>query len=87
MLLYNILFYICVEFKCFVFFYVCEGIPVVIVLFNVAVLALFDSEDGSDMFVRNVGRSPNYTALQPGRPYFIQEIVSDNFVMSREEGS
>jgi hypothetical protein len=26
---------------------------------------LFDSEDGSDMFLRNVGLSPDYTALQP----------------------
>jgi hypothetical protein len=32
-------------------------------------LCLFvDSEDGSDIFSRNIGLSPNYTALQPGRP-------------------
>jgi hypothetical protein len=74
---------------CRVCFYVCEGVPVVIVLFNVAVLSLFDPKDGSDMFLRNVGRSPNYTALQPGRPYsyFVQDFVSDNFVTSREERS
>jgi hypothetical protein len=26
---------------------------------------LFDPEDGGDMFLRNVGLSPNYTALHP----------------------
>jgi hypothetical protein len=28
---------------------------------------LFDSEDG-DMFLRNIGIFPKYTALRPGRP-------------------
>jgi hypothetical protein len=28
---------------------------------------LFDTEDGGDMFLRNVGLSPDYTALQPRR--------------------
>jgi hypothetical protein len=31
---------------------------------------LFNAEDGGDMFLRNVGLSPNYKALQPRRPYF-----------------
>jgi hypothetical protein len=31
---------------------------------------LFDSEDGGDMFLRIVGLSPNYTALQPSMPYY-----------------
>jgi hypothetical protein len=30
---------------------------------------LFDPEDGRDTFVRNVGLSSNYTALQPIRPF------------------
>lgn len=29
----------------------------------------FDPEDGGNMFIRNVGFSPNYTVLQPRRPY------------------
>jgi hypothetical protein len=28
---------------------------------------LFDPEEGSDLFLRNVGLSPKYTALQPTR--------------------
>jgi hypothetical protein len=30
---------------------------------------LFDPEDGVDIFLRNVGLSPNYTALLLTRPY------------------
>jgi hypothetical protein len=30
---------------------------------------LLDPEDGGHILLRNVGLSPNYTALQPGRPY------------------
>jgi hypothetical protein len=29
----------------------------------------FGPEDGGDMFIRNVGLSPIYTASQPRRPY------------------
>jgi hypothetical protein len=29
---------------------------------------LFDTEDGGYMYLQNVGLSPNYTMLQPGRP-------------------
>jgi hypothetical protein len=30
---------------------------------------LFDPEDADDLFLRNVVLNPNYTALQPRRPY------------------
>jgi hypothetical protein len=30
---------------------------------------LFEPEGGGNMFLRNVGLSPNYTELQPIRPY------------------
>jgi hypothetical protein len=30
---------------------------------------LLNSEDGGDMFLRNVELSPNYTALKPTKPY------------------
>jgi hypothetical protein len=30
---------------------------------------LFDPEDGGDMLLRNMGLSPNYMELQPGRLY------------------
>jgi hypothetical protein len=37
---------------------------------NGALLVLFNPEDGSDMFVRNVGRlSADYTALHPRSQY------------------
>jgi hypothetical protein len=29
----------------------------------------FNSEDGGNQFLRNVGLSPNYMVLQPRRPY------------------
>jgi hypothetical protein len=31
---------------------------------------LFDAKDGGDVLLRNVGPSPKYTELQPGKPYF-----------------
>jgi hypothetical protein len=31
---------------------------------------IFKPEDGGDMFFRNVGLSPNYTAFQPMEPKF-----------------
>jgi hypothetical protein len=35
---------------------------------------LFDLEDGGKMFMRNVGFSPNYGAMQPRRPYSSKAI-------------
>jgi hypothetical protein len=35
----------------------------------------FDPENGGDMFLRNVGLSPNYTALKPITPYSSQSTV------------
>jgi hypothetical protein len=40
---------------------------------------LFDFEDEGDMFLRNFGLSPNYTALQP-RKSDIQHSVSGHYV-------
>jgi hypothetical protein len=34
----------------------------------------FDLEDGGDMFLRNVGLSPNYTALQARRMFLDSKI-------------
>jgi hypothetical protein len=34
---------------------------------------LFDLEDGGEMFLRNVGLSPNYAASQPKTPYSLSE--------------
>jgi hypothetical protein len=35
---------------------------------------LFGPEDGGDIFLQNIGLIPNYTALQPTRPFL---TVSD----------
>jgi hypothetical protein len=37
---------------------------------------LFDPENGGDMLLRKVGLSPNYTLLQPRRPYCTYHIVT-----------
>jgi hypothetical protein len=34
----------------------------------------FEQEDGDDISHQNVEHSPNYTALQPGRPYPSSDI-------------
>jgi hypothetical protein len=36
----------------------------------------FDPEDGGDMFLRNIGLSPIYAALQPRRYYSILFVVT-----------
>jgi hypothetical protein len=36
---------------------------------------LFDPDVGGDIFVRNVGHSPNYTALQPRNPFSIARML------------
>jgi hypothetical protein len=38
---------------------------------------LFDPENGSDMLLRNVRLFPNYTGLQPRRPYSRENLISD----------
>jgi hypothetical protein len=37
---------------------------------------LFDPEDGDDIFLRNIGFSPNYTALQPRGPQIFVLSIS-----------
>jgi hypothetical protein len=39
------------------------------------ILSLFNPEDGGDIFFRNVGLSPNYTALQPGEPKSVVTLI------------
>jgi hypothetical protein len=43
---------------------------------------LFGPENGSDMLLRQVGLSPNYTALQPVRPY-VSEFHLSSFYLLR----
>jgi hypothetical protein len=39
-------------------------------------LLVFCPEDGGDMIFRNVGRSPNYVALQPRQPYSLYVVTA-----------
>jgi hypothetical protein len=38
---------------------------------------LFDPEDGGGMYLRNVGLSPNYSALVPRNPYSSYSLRED----------
>jgi hypothetical protein len=44
---------------------------------------LFDPEDEGDMFLRNIGLSPYYTALQARRPYSSGGVFDCRFLLSK----